>query len=277
MGDLANPDVLKQIIYNSNPDVVINLVSLSSVFACQLDPELSNKINYEFVTILAEHLNQYSLFSQRKITLLQASSSEIFGSHEGYCDESTELRPVSKYGIDKAKAHEFLENASYDSLDIKLAILFNHESEYRAPSFVSQKISIAGAKYRLGIDYELKLGNVASSRDWGYAPDYMGALAEIVKKPGTEKYVIASGELHSIEDLVRRAFNVENEFDVSSLYTTDSALFRKNETKPLIGCSRKINADTGWRPTVGFSEMIEKMVACNINLLANNQGITNLY
>lgn len=265
--DFSQTSTLREVVSDSSPDVVVNLVSLSSVFACETNPELSYEINYQFVTKLADVLNQYSINSGKKTTFLQASSSEIFGSSDSICDESTPLMPISKYGSDKAKAHEFLDNVKYDGLDTKLAILFNHESEFRDPSFVSQKICTAAAQYRSGNKHKLTLGNVLSARDWGYAPDYMEAISRILNRSGNEKYVIASGELHSIQELIRRAFDVGENVEISTLFTTNTSLMRKNETKPLVGSAKLIQQNCDWTPTVKFPDMIEKMVTYQMNLL----------
>lgn len=260
VSDLSDSERLNQIIFETKPDSVVNLVSLSSVFECQKNPELSHAINYKFVTELVQILDRYSKKSEKRVRFLQASSSEIFGSNEGPCDESTDLAPISQYGKDKALAHEYLQNYVAEGIEIKRAVLFNHESEYRNQDFVSQKIARAAAKYRLRHSQQLHLGNVNSARDWGYAPDYMEALSLILEREGNETYVIASGELHTIEELIRIAFGVAQDFDIRSLFSTDASLIRKNETKPLVGSSRKIFDNHGWAPKVGFNEMIEKMV-----------------
>jgi GDPmannose 4,6-dehydratase len=170
------------------------------------------------------------------------------------------LAPISQYGKDKALAHEFLQDHSSQSIEIKRAILFNHESEYRKSTFVSQKIAIEAAKYRLGRRHELLLGNVHSARDWGYAPDYMEALSLMLEREGNETYVVASGELHTIQELIQIAFGVTKDFDQTTLYSTDPGLLRKNETKPLAGSSNRLVTNCGWKPTVRFEGMIERMV-----------------
>lgn len=260
VGDLLDSEILSQIIFETKPDFVVNLVSLSSVFECQKNPELSHAINYKFVIELVQILERFGDEGGKKIRFLQSSSSEIFGSNEGPCDESTVLAPISQYGKDKALAHEYLQNYLTQGIEIKRAVLFNHESEYRNQAFVSQKIATAAARYRLGHSQQLQLGNVNSARDWGYAPDYMDALSLILEREGNETFVIASGELHTIEELIRVAFGVPQDFDTRSLFTTDAALFRKNETKPLVGSPIKILNTHGWKPKVGFTNMIEKMV-----------------
>lgn len=267
IGDLSDPGHLNQVIFESKPDLIVNLVSLSSVFECEKDPQLSNEINYKFVTQLIDVLEKYAFQNEKKLRFLQASSSEIFGAHDGLCDELTNLAPVSQYGKDKAQAHEFLEDYLSDNIEIKRAILFNHESEHRSPTFVSQKIARAAARYRLGIKQELVLGNVCSSRDWGYAPDYMEAMSLILDRSGNETYVVASGKLHSIQEMIKIAFGVSREFDLSTLYTTDPRLLRKNETKPLVGSSERLLKNCGWTPKVGFMSMVEKMVDFQIDSL----------
>jgi GDPmannose 4,6-dehydratase len=267
MGDLSDPAHLNRVIFESKPDLVVNLVSLSSVFECEKAPELSNEINYNFVTKLTDVLEKYTFQNEKKVRFLQASSSEIFGAHDGLCDELTNLAPITRYGKDKARAHDFLENYLSDYIEIKRAILFNHESEHRSPTFVSQKIATAAAKYRMGLKQELVLGNVYSSRDWGYAPDYMEAMLLILERSGNETYVVASGKLHSIQDLIKSAFGVSRDFDLSTLYAIDTSLLRKNETTPLVGSSMLLYKNCGWKPKVGFDNMVEKMVNFQINRL----------
>ena len=265
VGDLSDSAHLNRVISDSKPDLVVNLVSLSSVFECEKDPQLSNEINYKFVTKLVDLLEKHSAQHEKRVSFLQASSSEIFGAHDGLCDEFTNLAPVSQYGKDKALAHDFLQGYSTDIIEIKRAILFNHESEHRSPTFVSQKIASAAARFRLGLKQELVLGNVHSSRDWGYAPDYMKAMSLILERPGNETYVVASGELHTIQELIKVAFGVPVEFDLSTLHRTDASLFRKNETGPLVGSPERLAKNCGWRPQVGFVSMIEKMVNFQID------------
>jgi GDPmannose 4,6-dehydratase len=263
--ELSSPDTLKELISRATPDIVVNLVSLSSVFECQKNPEISHAINFKFVIELVESLQRYAIHEEKKVRLIQASSSEIFGSSEGPCSETTDLAPISQYGIDKALAHEYLQNYSSDEIEIKRAILFNHESEYRNEKFVSQKIAVEAAKFRLGMEHQLTLGNVNSARDWGYAPDYMEALSLILDSEGRETFVVASGELHKIEEIIRIAFGVAPNFEITSLYTTDPRLIRKDETKPLIGSSKALLKAYGWIPKVSFPEMIEKMVQFQLN------------
>jgi len=265
LGDLSDPGHLTRVIFESKPDLIVNLVSLSSVFECEKDPQLSNDINYKFVTQLIDVLEKYTSQNEKKVRFLQASSSEIFGAHDGFCDELTNLAPVSQYGKDKALAHDFLEDYLSDTIEIKRAILFNHESEHRSPMFVSQKIAMAAARYRLGLKHELVLGNVYSSRDWGYALDYMEAMSLILERSGNETYVVASGKLHSIQELIKIAFGVPCEFDLASLYTTDPRLLRKNETNPVVGSSERLLKNCGWMPKVGFVGLVDKMVNFQIN------------
>jgi GDPmannose 4,6-dehydratase len=268
VGDFTDPKYLNRAIFDSKPDLVVNLVSLSSVFECQKNPQLSYDINYKFVTKLIDVLEKYAFQNEKKVRFLQASSSEIFGAHDGLCDEFTSLAPVSQYGKDKALAHDFLQDYLSDTIEIKRAILFNHESEYRSPTFVSQKIAIAAARFRLGLEQELILGNVHSSRDWGYAPDYMEAVSLILERSGDETYVVASGKLHSIQDLIKVAFGVSRDYDLSNLYKTDTRLLRKNETNPLVGSSELLLKNCGWIPKVGFDSMVEKMVNFQIDRLS---------
>lgn len=270
-GEISQYESIKKLISLVRPDIVVNLISVSSVFECEANPALSNEVNYQFVKYLYSALVEYSDSAHKRPQLLQASSSEIFGNSKSICDESTPLRPVSQYGLDKARAHEFLEEKNSKVIDIKRAILFNHESEHRDPRFVSQKIANAAAKFRLGIKYELKLGNTSSSRDWGYAPDYMQAISLLLNNPGDETCVIASGELHSVEDLIRTAFNVNSEYELSNLYSINDKLMRKNDTGALRGSNERIREIYGWQPKVPFSEMVQIMVDYQMRDIVSSQ------
>jgi GDPmannose 4,6-dehydratase len=266
-GEVSELSALRKMIFDVKPNYVVNLVSLSSVFECQVNPELSSEVNYDFVVKLFNVLSEYSNVARVRPTLLQASSSEIYGNSDTECNEFTPLRPVSQYGYDKARAHEYLENNESGEIEIKRAILFNHESEYRRKNFVSQKIAIAAANFKQGLEYELTLGNVGAARDWGYAPDYMQALSQMLVNPGHETFIVASGKLHSIEQMIRAAFEVEVEFDCSSLYTVDTNLIRKKETGALVGSGEKIEKVLGWKPEVTFPEMMKIMVDFQISAM----------
>ena len=149
-------------------------------------------------------------------------------------------------------------------------ILFNHESELRPPGFVSQKIAIAVARVFLGKESGLKLGNTSSARDWGYAPDFMVAAEKILFAEESKDYVIATGQVHTIEKMLEHAFQSIGVADYKQHVTSEPSLFRKVETPPLIGNASKIREDLGWRPSTTFEEMVQLMVKSQIKNLEVN-------
>jgi GDPmannose 4,6-dehydratase len=243
------------------PDYIYNFISFSSVSESYANPIISKRVNYTFVEHLFELLLQYKEVSKKNITIFQASSSEMFGSFSsGKIIESTPLNPLSPYAEHKAMAHELVKKYSLSKgFEVFTGILFNHESYLRKPTFVSRKITKSAYQISIAKLNSLHLGNIESSRDWGYAPDFVDAIKELVRtnKPGD--YVIATGELHTIREVCEIVFQELGLGNYEKFLIIDETLKRQNDTVGLVGDFTKINKLIGWKPKKKFEEIFREM------------------
>ena len=190
-----------------------------------------------------------------------AASSEMFGNApETPQDERTPFLPRSPYGISKLAGYHLARNyrEAY-GLFVCNGILFNHESERRGFEFVTRKVSSGVAKISLGLQKDLRLGNVEARRDWGYSPDYVRAMWLMLQQPEADDYVVATGESHSVRDLVEVAFRIVG-LDWRDYVIVDDQLFRPTEINELRGDASKARKVLEWSPTVTFTEMIKIMI-----------------
>jgi GDPmannose 4,6-dehydratase len=262
--DLARIENFEDILVETKPDVVINLASLSSVSACEINPELSMRINLENVVNLVEAIIKFDQYEGRAHRFIQASSSEMYASNSVsmHISENSELAPKSIYGKHKASAHEFIQKIKQANPDsqLKCAILFNHESPRRGDGFVSRKIVKSIHQISVGKLNQLNLGNVYAERDWGYAPNFADALYLQSKETGSEDYVVSTGNTHSIKEFYERTFEAFGISNYSHLVSVDETLIRPVENTGLSGDNKKILKNLGWSPEVYFSELIDILV-----------------
>jgi len=261
-GDILDPTFVFSLIETFSPTHIYNLASASSVSESYLHPELSLKVNFEFVRTLIENIGKYRTKSGRQIFLLQASSSEMFGpNHKSPITERAAHDPRSPYAEHKSMAHNLCLKARSDN-DIKIgtAILFNHESPRRQLKFVSRKITHGAHLISKGIEKKLILGNINVERDWGYAPDYVNAMIQIANNSSTGDYIIATGQLHTISEMCQIAFSAIGIDNYKNFLVSDTSFYRTNENSGLIGDFSKAFGEFGWAPSVSFKEMVVKMV-----------------
>lgn len=190
-----------------------------------------------------------------------AASSEMFGNAgESPQNENTPLHPRSPYGISKVAGFHLTTNyrEAYHLYALS-GILFNHESPRRGFEFVTRKVTHAVARIKLGLEKELRLGNLQAKRDWGYAGDYVKAMWLMLQQDQPEDYVIATGETHSIQELVEIAFGRAG-LSWEDFVVADERFYRPAEIYELRGDYRKAKKNLGWRPTVSFKELVEMMV-----------------
>ena len=201
-----------------------------------------------------------------------AGSSEMFGDSEvSPQNELTPFNPRSVYGISKLAAFHLARNyREHHKLFIAAGILYNHESPRRGYQFVTRKISMTVAKIHLGMADRLELGNIDALRDWGYAPDYVVAMYEMLQQDKPEDFVISTGELHSVKDFLNKAFSVV-ELDYSSYTRINLDHFRPGEVTPLCGDASKARQTLNWKPTRSFDQIVEEMVLSDIEYLVNNK------
>jgi GDPmannose 4,6-dehydratase len=251
-------------------DEVYNLAAQSFVPTSWNQPVLTGELTGLGVPRLLEAIRQVN----PKARFYQASSSEMFGQvREEPQTEATPFYPRSPYGCAKAYAHFLTVNyrESY-GLHAVSGILFNHESPRRGIEFVSRKVTDAAARISLGMASELRMGNLDAERDWGYAGDYVRAMWSMLQGEPAD-YVIATGEVHSVRELVEVAFGRLN-LDYHDYVIVDPALYRPAEVRHLRGDATKARTVLGWDPAVSFQQLIEMMVDADVARLRSGARAT---
>jgi GDPmannose 4,6-dehydratase len=268
-GDLLDQASLVRALQLARPREVYNLAAQSFVPTSWIEPTLTAEFTAVGVTRLLEALRQVA----PQARFYQASSSEMFGKvRETPQRESTPFHPRSPYGVSKAYGHFITVNyrESY-GLHASSGILFNHESPRRGMEFVTRKITHAAARISLGLQQELRLGNLEARRDWGFAGDYVEAMWLMLQQDAAEDYVIATGETHSVREACQLAFG-ELGLDWSRYVVEDESLLRPAEVDLLIGDASKARARLGWAPRVAFDGLMRMMVRADVDALRRARG-----
>jgi GDPmannose 4,6-dehydratase len=274
-GDLADLPSLVSSLQKAQPDEVYNLAAISFVAMSFNQAELTANITGLGVLRMLEAIRMVGGSSNNPIRFYQASSSEMFGKvRETPQTELTPFHPRSPYGCAKVFGHDITVNyrESY-GLFACSGILFNHEGPRRGLEFVTRKITNAVAKIKLGLQQDLVLGNIDSKRDWGYAGDYVKAMWLMLQQDEPSDYVIATGIMHSIEDLLQRAFTAAGIDDWQQYVRQDQRFFRPAEVDVLKGDASKARRVLGWEPEVDFDELVNMMVANDLKLEAARAGL----
>lgn len=194
-----------------------------------------------------------------------AATSEMFGMvAETPQSERTPFHPRSPYGISKVAGFDLTQNyrEAYN-IHASSGILFNHESPRRGYEFVTRKITNAVARIKLGVDKELRLGNLEAKRDWGYAKDYVMAMWLMLQQDAPDDYVVATGELHDVREFVDAAFSYAG-LNWKDYVKVDPSFYRPAEVHALIGDAAKARKKLGWKPSVKFREIVEMMVEADL-------------
>jgi GDPmannose 4,6-dehydratase len=265
-GDLLDQRSLGDVMRDCEPEEIYNLAAMSFVAASWSQPVLTAEFTAVGVTRILEAMREVSPNAR----FYQASSSEMFGQVlEVPQTERTPFYPRSPYGVAKCYGHFITVNyrESYD-LFACCGILFNHESERRGLEFVTRKVTHAAAAIKLGLQDEVALGNLDAERDWGYAKDYVEAMWLMLQQDAPEDYVIATGEAHSVQELVDVAF-AHVGLDPEEHVRIDPKYLRPAEVEHLIGDPSKASAELGWTPTTSFDDMVRLMVDSDLELLAS--------
>jgi len=271
---LIQADLLDQLsiidaIDSIRPDEVYNLAAQSFVPTSWKQPILTGEFTALGVTRVLEAIR----LIDKNIRFYQASSSEMFGKVlETPQTESTPFYPRSPYGVAKVYGHFITINyrESYNIFAVS-GILFNHESPRRGLEFVSRKISDGVAKIKLGMQKELKLGNLDTHRDWGFAGDYIQAMWLMLQQEMPDDYVVGSGISHSVRDFAEIAFNHVG-LDYHDYIKLDKSLIRPADVEHLVGNANKIKEKLGWNPTTSFNELVKMMVDADLKLNAVVNG-----
>jgi GDPmannose 4,6-dehydratase len=269
-GDLTDLSSLIGALEIAQPDEVYNLAAISFVGLSWRQAELTGEITGMGVLRMLEAIRISTSNDMARVRFYQASSSEMFGKvREVPQRETTPFHPRSPYGVAKTFGHYMTVNyrESYGA-HATSGILFNHESERRGFEFVTRKVTRAVARIALGVQDNLALGNLDARRDWGFAGDYVEAMWRMLQQDVPDDYVVATGETHSIRELLEIAFTRAGLPDWEKYVEQDPRFFRPAEVDLLIGDASKAHDVLGWRPTVGFQELVERMVDAD---LANEQ------
>jgi GDPmannose 4,6-dehydratase len=263
-GDLLDQMSLIDILREYRPDEVYNLAAQSFVPTSWRQPVLTGEFTALGVTRMLDAIR----IVKPDIRFYQASSSEMFGKVvEVPQRETTPFYPRSPYGVAKVYGHWITINyrESYNLFACS-GILFNHESPRRGLEFVTHKVTYGAARIKLGLQDELRLGNLDSRRDWGYAGDYVKAMWMMLQQDEPDDYVVATGETHSVRELCEVAFHCVG-LDWQDYVIADPKFYRPAEVDLLIGDPRKAHAKLGWEPSLTFKELIEMMVEADLKAL----------
>lgn len=261
-GDLTDMSSLIRALNAAQPDEVYNLGAISFVAYSWENAQLTSDVTGKGVLNILEAVRLYAGEDVSKVRFYQASSSEMFGKvQEVPQRESTLLWPRSPYGVAKVFGHYMTINyrESY-GMHASSGILFNHESPRRGPEFVTRKVSQAVARISLGLQEHVTLGNLDAKRDWGFAGDYVEAMWRMLQQDEPDDYVVATGETHSIGELLDAAFSHVGITDWAPYVKQNPAFMRPAEVDLLIGDPSKAHDVLGWKPRVGFSELVGMMV-----------------
>jgi GDPmannose 4,6-dehydratase len=260
-GDLFDQYSIASLLTKVGPDEMYNLAAQSFVPTSWNQPVLTGEFTGLGVTKVLEAVRH----AAPKTRFYQASSSEMFGRvREVPQTEETPFYPRSPYGVAKAYGH-FITVNYRESFGLFAAsgILFNHESPRRGLEFVTRKVTHGVAKIRAGLAATLRLGNLDAKRDWGFAGDYVEAMWSMLQQDEADDYVIATGETHTVRELVEIAF-ARVDLDWRKFVEIDPQFIRPAEVELLIGDASKAKKKLGWEPRVSFRELVEMMVDADV-------------
>lgn len=263
-GDLSDQGSLIALLEEHKPSEIYNLAAQSFVPTSWNQPALTGEVTGLGVTRLLEAIR----YVDPKIRFYQASSSEMFGKvMEVPQRETTPFYPRSPYGVAKVYGHYITVNyrESYNIFATS-GILFNHESPRRGLEFVTRKITDSVAHIKLGMAKEVRLGNLESQRDWGFAGDYVDAMWRMLQHDTPDNFVIGTGETHSVQEFCEIAFG-RVDLDYKKHVIVDERFYRPAEVDLLISDPSKAGRILGWEPKVGFKQLVEMMVDSDMKRL----------
>jgi GDPmannose 4,6-dehydratase len=270
-GDLLDQVSIIHILQEHRPDEVFNLAAQSFVPTSWQQPVLTGEFTALGVTRMLDAVRTVD----KNIRFYQASSSEMFGKVQEVPQcETTPFYPRSPYGVAKVYGHWITINyrESYNLFACS-GILFNHEGPRRGLEFVTHKITNSVARIKLGLASELRLGNLESRRDWGWAPDYVRAMWLMLQQDKPDDYVVATGETHSVREFCQEAFGYVG-LDWEKHVIVDPNFYRPAEVDMLVGDPSKARRVLGWQPTVNFRELVRLMMDADLASLGQTGNHT---
>ncbi|HJR43706.1 MAG TPA: GDP-mannose 4,6-dehydratase [Gemmatimonadaceae bacterium] len=260
--DLLDQHSLVDAIADAKPDEIYNLAAQSFVQTSWTQPVLTGEFTAMGVTRMLEAMRKAAPGAR----FYQASSSEMFGKVvESPQRETTPFYPRSPYGVAKVYGHWITVNyrESY-GLFAASGILFNHESPRRGLEFVTRKVTDGAARIKLGLQRELRLGNLDARRDWGFAGDYVDAMWRMLQQDSPEDFVVGTGETRSVRELCEIAFNCVG-LDYREHVVQDERFYRPAEVDLLVADSTKARRMLDWKPTISFQRLVEMMVEADLS------------
>ncbi|TAM81870.1 MAG: GDP-mannose 4,6-dehydratase [Acidobacteria bacterium] len=274
-GDMRDAESLAVAFQKAWPDEIYNLAGQVFVPTSWECPAETMDINAGGTARLLQIVERLKPDTR----VYQASTSEMFGNADGPRSEQTPLQPMSPYGISKMAAHRMAEIYRARGLYVVSGILFNHESPRRGPEMVTRKITRAVARWALGDRTKLRLGNLRSRRDWGFAGDYVKAMHAMLQNGSAKDYVIGTGISHSVEDFLRQVFvelrQITAGGDVPSIeewVEIDSHLMRTGEIHDLRADATLARMELGWQPSVDFIQLVRMMVEADLTSAREAKG-----
>ena len=274
-GDLIDGAVLRRVLERAGPQEVYHLGAQSHVAVSFEQPLYTLDVVALGTLRLLEAVRDFSGNTGTQIRVYQAGSSEMFGSAPAPQSEATPFRPLSPYAVGKVAAHWLAVNyREAHDLFISNGILFNHESPRRGETFVTRKVTRAAARIKLGLQSKLYLGNLDAIRDWGFAGDYVEAMWLMLQQETPDDYVVATGESHSVRELVDLAFGLLD-MDWVDHVEVDPRYFRPIEVERLEGDATRAREKLGWEPKVAFRELVRMMIEHDMELALQERTLRN--
>jgi len=268
-GDLSVSGQLTDLLHDIQPDEIYHLGAQSHVRVSFDMPEYTGDVTGLGTLRLLEAIRRTGV----KARFYQASSSEMFGAAPPPQSELTPFQPQSPYAAAKVYAYYVVRNyRDAYGLFACNGILFNHESPRRGETFVTRKITRAATRIKLGLQDRLYLGNLDAKRDWGFAGDYVEAMWLILQQNRPDDFVIATGETHSVREFAERVFQ-KLDLDYQQYVVIDPRYFRPTEVDVLLGDSSKAKTVLGWKPRVGFDQLIDMMIAADMEMSSKEKTL----
>jgi GDPmannose 4,6-dehydratase len=267
-GDLRDTESLAMAFQKAWPDEVYNLAGQVFVPTSWEVPAETFDINVGGLARLLQIVER----TKRETRVYQASSSEMMGNWDGFCDEKTPLRPTSPYGTSKLAAHRLAEVYRQRGIFAVGGILFNHESPRRGPEMVTRKISRVAARWLIGDRTKLALGNLQARRDWGFAGDYVKAMHAMLQQPEPKDYVIGTGVSHSVSDFIQETMVAMREcgslnnvpHSMEEWVEINPQFLRTGEIHDLRADASLARADLRWQPAVDFKRLVRMMLDSDV-------------
>ena len=274
-GDLTDGTGLRRTIEKIRPSEIYNLAAQSHVRVSSDQPEYTADVVATGTLRLLETVRDSIACGSEAVRIYQAGSSEMYGSAPAPQNEQTPFHPRSPYAASKVAAHWYAVNyrEAY-GMYVANGILFNHESERRGETFVTRKITRALARIKLGLQKKLFLGNLDASRDWGYAGDYVEAMWLMLQQPAADDFVIATGESHPVREFLEEAAKCCG-LDWAEHVEQDPRYFRPSEVDYLRGDASKAREKLGWKPRVGFHELVRRMVERDLEIASQEKTLAD--